>query len=187
MASVARDLTANAASMAASMKDALADVSFLLITPNENRPPCPELVSTSATSRSSPADAHLRQREPVEGVAPGQQRAEAGERAEIMHLVDAHAAVRRGESDTRARGRPRGGPRPAAGPVPRRRRPAHAVAPSWIDQSNHRVQRPRRGARAMCPSQFVSLARALVPDRPENHRARQTAARGSPDRARPGS
>ncbi len=54
MASVFFDLTPNAASRAASTNAALDAASARLMTPNENRPPWPELVSTSPTSCSRP-------------------------------------------------------------------------------------------------------------------------------------
>src|SRR5687767_12146447 len=53
-ASVFFDFTPNAASSAASTNALLDAASALLTTPNEKRPPCPELVSTSATSCSRP-------------------------------------------------------------------------------------------------------------------------------------
>ena len=89
--SVFRVLTLKASSKARSISSALADTCFRLITPNENRPPCPELVSTSATSSKRSSDAELVEREPIERVALGQQRAQAAERREIGHVFRADA------------------------------------------------------------------------------------------------
>ena len=54
IASVFRATIPNASSKARSMNRAPAAACFRLLTPNENRPPWPELVSTSAMSTRSP-------------------------------------------------------------------------------------------------------------------------------------
>ena len=89
--SVFRVLTPKASSKARSISSAFADTCFLLITPNENRPPCPELVSTSATSSKVPPMLSSFEPEPIERVALGQQGAQAAERREIGHVLGADA------------------------------------------------------------------------------------------------